>query len=398
MRTPGYPMFVGLLVGVFGLPLGAVYVLQALADTATTLLVAGVGWGMGGRKAGIGSAFVQALNPFSAVFAAQIMSESVVTLVMMGAVYLLFYLTLPSPPFSAKAWVAVGLLLGFATLVRPVFALIPAAFAVALFHRSRWREQLRIWILAAAGFGAVVGPWVGRNWAVARTGRADDSFQVLASFAFPIYRNLMTPGLIHWYKSFEEPFIWDRLPEAPAMAKYFLPGEKERTDELFAGMRAADLVVTPELDAAFERLARERIAAHPFRTQVIPAPSRAARLWITPRLSAFGVESARLPGFVGRLILLVTVAFNGTLALFGFVTGFALWRSTAARLLLVVPVYLTVIHSIIMWGNQSRYVVPAFPEIAILATLGGLALVAHIRRRGWRGQQQSRKSARAELV
>jgi 4-amino-4-deoxy-L-arabinose transferase-like glycosyltransferase len=397
MRTPVYPMLVGLLVEPFGLPLAAVYVFQALADTLTVLFVAAVGWGIGGRRAGIGSAFIHALNPFSAVFAAQVMSESVATLALMGGVYLIIHLYPRNGHASMAAWIALGFLFGFATLVRPVFAPIPGVFAVVMFSRTRWREQLRGWVVAAAGFAIVIGPWVARNWVVSRDGAADDSFRVLASSTVPRYRALTTPGLVRWYQSFEEPFIWDRLREVPAVARYLLPGEKERTEELFVGVRAVNLVISPELDAGFGHLADERIAAHPFRTRVLPPVSRAARLWITPRLSPFGIESARLSGLLGTLAFFASIALNGSLALFAFVTGFVLWRSAAARLVMVVPVYLTAVHAFIMWGNQSRYVVPAFPEIAILAALGGLALVNHVRRvRSLK--PHNREASRAEVA
>jgi len=374
-RTPGYPVLLGLLLGVFKLPLAVVYVLQALFDTGTTLLVAALGWAMGGRRIAVAAALVHALNPFSAVFAGEIMTESLITLALTSAVYLLWRIWTREKPAGPRVWLAFGALLGLLVLIRPVLAPVGGVFALSLFDPARWRAQLRAWTLAFVGLGLVLAPWVARNWVVSRDGGADDSFQPLGSFSSPFYRRLMSPGLMRWYATFEEPFVWDRPREAPIVAKYFLPGEKERVEKLFEGIRAADVMVTPELDVGFAALAHERIAAHPFRTVVLPPLTRMARLWITPRLSSFGIESARLEGVKGKLLFLGATAYNALFALVGFGTGFLLVRRrVGARLLLAVPVFLTLIHPFLMWGNQSRYSVPGFPFLAVLVACGGFAI------------------------
>jgi 4-amino-4-deoxy-L-arabinose transferase-like glycosyltransferase len=393
-RTPGYPIVLGLLVGVLKLPLGAVYVLQAVLDTVTTLLVAAIAWGAAGRRAGILAASVHGLNPFAAVFAGQIMTESVATLTLIAAVYVLWGLCQPARSARSIAWIALGLLLGFATLVRPALAPLSGLLPLAVFERARWREQARGWLLAAGAFAVMVAPWVARNWVTTRDGAADDSFRVLGSFSSPFYRRIATPGLERWYQTFEEPFVWDRPREPPVVAKYFLPGEKERVERLFEGLRDAGVMVTPELDTEFNRLADERIAAHPFRTTIWPPLSRAGRLWVTPRLSSFGIESARLAGARGKLLFVAATGYNALLALFGFATGLVLARRVVGRLLLSVPFFLTALHAFVMWGNQSRYTVPGFPEMAILATLGVLFLLDRIRRR-WRSEPKADLAPRA---
>jgi hypothetical protein len=191
---------------------------------------------------------------------------------------------------------------------------------------------------------------------------------------------VLTPGVIRWYQSFEEPFVWDNPREAPVIAKYFLPGEGERVEGLFAEIRAADVLVTPEVDAKFDALANERIAAHPFRTTVLPPVSRAPRLWISPRLSSFGIASGRLSGMGGMLLFLVAAASNAVFAALAFGSGLVLVRQASVRLLLAVPLYLTAIHCFLMGGSQSRYVVPSFPHMAVLAALGAALLVARLRR------------------
>ena len=375
LRTPGYPLFVGVLLGLLKLPVAVLYVSQALLETFTTLLAAAIAWALGGRRAAAMAGWLYATNPFAAVFAGQIMTESLATFTLMCIVYLLWRCHGDEPPRRPLvSSIVLGLLLGFATLVRPVLTPLPAFLAVATFDRTAWREQLRRWTVAAGAFALVVGPWVARNWLVTRDNGADDSFRILGSTFSPFYRRIATPGVVHWYLSFEEPFLWDRPREAPVFARYFLPDEKQRVEELFEGIRLAGVEVTPELDAGFERLARERTAAHPFRTTLLPPLSRAVRLWITPRLSALGIEAARVPGRGGMLLLVAATGYNAALALAGFAMGILLLRKGPGRLLLIVPLYLTGIHSVIMFGCQSRYTMPALADIAVLSAVGALAV------------------------
>jgi hypothetical protein len=173
--------------------------------------------------------------------------------------------------------------------------------------------------------------------------------------------------------------VWDSPRRVPVIAKYFLPGEKERVDELFREFLAAGEVVTPEVDAKFDQLASERIAAHPFRTVILPPLSRIPRLWITPRLSSFGLESARLAGVRGKLLFVSATAFNAIFAILAFTTGLIFIRRPAVKVVLAVPVYLTLIHCFLMGGAQARYVVPAFPQEAVLAAWGTVLLLARLR-------------------
>jgi hypothetical protein len=352
---------------------------QATFGAATTLLVAAMGYAAGGRRVGVAAAFVHGLDPFDAAYAGQMLTESLTTLVLATAVYGLWWMVASDRDCRALAWVGLGSLLGLASLIRPVAALLPVALAIATLGSTRrrgsgaWREHARRWAWTGAGFAVLVAPWVLRNAIVSRDGGADGPFEVLAVRSMPYIARLTTPGVERWYGTFEEPFVWDREFEAPSRATYFLPGERERVERLFTQIRAENGAVTPEIDAAFERLAEERASAHPLRTTVVATLSRAARLWVTPRLSAFGVEAGRLSSAGAKALLVAAAAYNATLAGAALAAGIAFARKIGCRLLLAVPAYLTAVHAVIMWGRQSRYVVPGLCEVSVLAAWGGVA-------------------------
>jgi 4-amino-4-deoxy-L-arabinose transferase-like glycosyltransferase len=372
-RTPGYPVFVGVLTEAVGLTLGAVYAAQVLLDLWAIILVAILGWGTGGRPVALGAAWLLALNPFTAVFAGQIMTESLTAWLLAVLVWITWRMWLRGETTS-RHWVAIGLLLGVSAMVRPALAALPGGLALVLLTRFRWREWMWVMTLVALGWSAIIGPWAARNWFVTRDGGADSPFHVISYPLEPFYRPFLSPGFTRWYMSFEEPFIWDRPAEPPAVARYFLPGEKETTEELFRRIAAAGMTVSPDVDAEFKRLYLERRSAHPLRTVVLPPISRAVRLWVTARLSAFGLETVRLQGMSGQLMVLSAIAFNTLVALLGFGMALAWVRRPDVHLLALVPVYLTVAHSLIFLGNQSRYTAPALPEVSVLAALGGVTL------------------------
>jgi len=55
------------------------------------------------------------------------------------------------------------------------------------------------------------------------------------------------------------------------------------------------LTLTPEEDAAFAQLARERTARHPLRTYLWLPAARAAAIWFTPRIELLPVSGHVFP-------------------------------------------------------------------------------------------------------
>jgi 4-amino-4-deoxy-L-arabinose transferase-like glycosyltransferase len=393
MRTPVYPVLLGVMFAVLKLPLFFICILQALFDTVTTWIVATFGVELGGGRVGVAAAFVYALDPFAAAYAGQIMTESLATLLIVVALYLVWRLSEPGAPRRPIAWAAVGALSAITTLVRPAMGALPAAMAVAAFRPSEWRRQAVAWSTAAVTFCLVIAPWTARNLVVTRNGEADDSFRVVSSFLGPFDRRMMTHGMTEWFNSYEEPFAGENFYTAPSVARYLLPNERERVEALFRKIRdnlgeistverPGPAAVTKELDAEFAQLAHERRVSHPFRTIVLPPLTRVPRLWIVPRLSSLNMKPWRLAGAMGTLLIVGATAYNSIQVLLGLFGGIiAVARSIPARIVASAPLYLTVFHALYAFGNQSRYTVPGLPEVTVLAGLGFFVLLDRVRKR-----------------
>ncbi len=159
--------------------------------------------------------------------------------------------------------------------------------------------------------------------------------------------------------------------------------EEDQADENAPADQAPDQSVemTPEIDAGFAQIARERVAHHPFRYYVWLPLKRARTLW-------FDTHSQYYP-FEGELLPLEDLDYNNhqqywlplfaglTLiySLLGILGGYLLWQShdSNARLWVLLAALMVLIRVgffATLENPESRYVVEAFPFLAIL---GGMA-------------------------
>jgi hypothetical protein len=83
------------------------------------------------------------------------------------------------------------------------------------------------------------------------------------------------------------------LRDIPDMA-FDTPDERDRVAAILEPYND-DLTLSPEEDAAFAQLARERTARHPLRTYVWIPFRRAVRIWFTPRIELLPVAGHVFP-------------------------------------------------------------------------------------------------------
>jgi hypothetical protein len=139
-----------------------------------------------------------------------------------------------------------------------------------------------------------------------------------------------------------------------------------------------DLTLTPEEDAAFAQLARERTRRNPLRTYLWLPAARAATLWFTPRIELLPFSGKVFPlrqaweddpidQSVTAGLFLVNVAYIA-LAIWGAVR---VWRwSTNARPalgLLVVFIVARTLFLTTLETPEPRYVLVCFPALIALA-------------------------------
>jgi len=180
LRPPGYPFFIAAALRlVAGKPqalnwgywergLHAVYLAQAfvLAATAAVLYL----WQARflRRSVAVTAALAFGLNPYSVVLTGLLHYDVLHLFFLVSGGWALGSAFAATAPVRSWPWLRAGLVLGLATLVRPVTLLLPALVLLALWARrgSSRRSALRPAALFAAGLVIVVAPWTVRNYAV----------------------------------------------------------------------------------------------------------------------------------------------------------------------------------------------------------------------------------------
>ncbi len=278
-----------------------------------------------------------------------------------------------------------GLLTGLCTLFRPEAPLLLlGAWLVLGAILVAQRESLR-WVKTVALMAALCAvpllPWTIRNAVTLH------EFQPLAPRNSNLPGELVPYGFMSWEKTWlyrfrdvylvpwklnEEPIEVDEIPPRA----FDSTGEKERVAMILEQYNN-DLTLTPEEDAAFAKLARERTSRHPLRTYVWLPAARALTLWFSPRIELLPLSGTVFPlaqsweddpidQSVTAGLFLLNIFYVG-LALWGAVL---LWRrAPAARgaiALLATFVLLRTAFLTTLETPEPRYVLVCFPALLAL--------------------------------
>ena len=174
----------------------------------------------------------------------------------------------------------------------------------------------------------------------------------------------------------------------------------EGNDESESDQENGPVEMTPEIDAGFAQIARERIARHPFRFYVWLPIKRAGTMWLDTHSQYWPFDGRLLPledldyEHHQQFWLPLFAALVGIYTLTGLAGAFVLWLSgdlySRSWLLLV---FLTVVTRLAFFSTlenpEPRYVVEFFP---FLAALGGIAFA-----RIWKRSTPNRLLKRSPL-
>lgn len=157
----GFPLALAGAVCVLGGHFAAGVAFQIAIGVLICLIVSSLGERTFGRPAGRVAGLVMALYPTHVFYSTLLLTEPLVTLLLLAAAVAL----LRSLSGSSVAALAAGLLLGYASLTRPVFVLFPVVipFWYAYNGQSLRRAARRI-LLVVCGVALVTGPWMVRNY------------------------------------------------------------------------------------------------------------------------------------------------------------------------------------------------------------------------------------------
>jgi 4-amino-4-deoxy-L-arabinose transferase-like glycosyltransferase len=196
-----------------------------------------------------------------------------------------------------------GLIVGAGTLFRPEAPILLVAavivFGGVFFSRGDFQRWFSVCLAMALGCVMILSPWALRN------------MMTLGEPQFLAPKNSNLPGelvpygfmawektwlyrvrdcyLVPWRLNEEAIFVDDMPPRA-----FDSPEEKQRVAAILEQYNN-DLTLTPEEDAEFLQLARERTARHPLRTYLWLPAARAVTIWFTPRIELLPVSGHVFP-------------------------------------------------------------------------------------------------------
>lgn len=165
-HTPGYPYFLGGVIGIFGLEPAAIALVQHLLGVASAIFCYWIGRLIANRLVGLAAGLLAAANTTLVAYEQHILTEPLFVFLMLLSILLLVVAAGRGPGWL---FVAAGLVIGLAALTRPIgqTMLLAAPAALLLVYR-RLRPTVLASLLLAAGFFLGAGPWALRNTLVHR--------------------------------------------------------------------------------------------------------------------------------------------------------------------------------------------------------------------------------------
>jgi hypothetical protein len=412
LRMPGFPGFLAVIFAITR-RVGEdarlyVRLAQVVVDLVACLVTAGLAGLLGslrpdpksGRRAFVVTLWLAALCPFTANYTAVPMTE--VWAVFLTAAALLALVALIGAEWAGRAWfvrsqgiarnagpvfaLAGGLFIGMGTLFRPEtpLLLVVAWMVIGFFwlRKRRFGPCVRVLAWSAIGCALPLAPWAVRNAVTLH------EVQFLAPKNSNMPGEVVPYGFMAWEKTwifrlkdcYVVPWKLDgdviNLEDIPARA-FDTPEEKERVAALLEQYNN-DLTISPEEDAAFGQLARERTARHPLRTYVRLPVARAFTMWFTPRIEllpfsaqVFPVREAWREDPIDFSVSVGFFLLNVLYVVLGLWGSVRLWRDStvlgpAVALLLgyilVRTAFLTTLET-----PEPRYVLECFPAVLALA-------------------------------
>ena len=412
LRMPGYPAFLALIYAVTGRtgPDARFYVMlaQAVVDLCACLVTAGLAtllflmrpnsgnW----KRVFIVTLWLAALCPFTANYVAVPLTEVFAGFFTAAAFVSLIALIWDACGGRAAllrtAWtarhaesmfaLAGGFLIGMGTLFRPETPLLLAfawiLIAVIWLRKRQFLFCLQLVALSAIGCAVPLVPWAVRNAVTLH------ELQFLAPKNSNLPGELVPYGFMAWEKTWlfriKDCYLvpWKlngeeiNLDDLPRRA-FDTPEEKERTGAILEQYNE-DVTLTPEEDAVFGQLARERTARHPLRTYLWLPVARAFTIWFTPRIELLPYSGDVFPLKAAwendPIDQSVTAGFSLLNVLYLALAAWGAWRlwreNSALRLavtflvgyMLLRTAFLTTLET-----PEPRYVLECFPAVLALA-------------------------------
>jgi hypothetical protein len=412
LRVPGFPAFLAVIYAITR-HIGAdarfyVMLAQVAVDLAGCVVAAGLAALLGllrptparWKRAFVVTLWLAALCPFTANYTAVPMTEVCAVFFTAAALFMLvglirfasggtsgfFPSKWPAMHGEAICAVASGFLIGMGALFRPETPLLLTVawlvIGLAWLRKRRFRSYMRLVAFSAMGFALPIAPWALRNAVTLH------EVQILAPKNSNLPGELVPYGFMAWEKTwlfrlkdcYIVPWKLDgdviNLEDIPARA-FDTADEKDRVAALLEQYNN-DVTLSPEEDAAFGQLARERTARYPLRTYVRLPVARAFTMWFTPRIELLPFSAQVFPvreawredpidfsvsvGFCVLNVLYVALALWSSVRLWRESSVLRLAVALLLGYILLRTAFLTTLET-----PEPRYVLECFPAVLALA-------------------------------
>jgi 4-amino-4-deoxy-L-arabinose transferase-like glycosyltransferase len=402
IRVPGYPIFLAACFRLFGINnYSAVLYVQAAADLVTCWLASLTAGRLFGRRAVLPVLWIAVLCPFTANYAATVLTETLVLTFIALTFYSLVCWKQAGLGFNRWLWL-ISAALGCGILLRPEQGLLAAAVVPAMLWMALRTQEQRRRLMASAlpvALAAVcvllpLVPWTARNW------RTFYVIQPLAPGSANDPGEVVGFGFNHWYRSWAIEFAstaevaWpydDRrieLVDVPTRA--FAVGcmvQRDvsrvsqplyvRTAALFDAYNE-ETTASPAFDARFAELANERIQADPICYYVGLPVARVLNMMLRPRTEMMPIPLEWWRWSQHRAQTAFAAAYAalnfGYLALAG--VGLVAWRrrgwlgSREIAWAMAASIVLRCVTLLALDISEPRFTLEFFPVLFVLA--GGL--------------------------
>ena len=163
--TPGYPLALAAGFKVFGVHLVVAKVLNVLFAAVTVAATYGIGRAMFDRRVAVLGAVLLAVLPGHIYFQTLVYAETMFLMVVMLALLAVAVWTVRDRTPRWWQGLAIGFLIGAATMVRSEGILLAGAVPLVWLVTVRpWRRAGVVGAFAAAGIVIALMPWTARNW------------------------------------------------------------------------------------------------------------------------------------------------------------------------------------------------------------------------------------------
>ena len=297
IRLPGYPGFLAVIFAVAGIDhYNAVRFVQAAIDILTAFVVSDLARRSVSRRAGAVAFVLWCLFPFSANYAAAVLTE---TLAIFTTAVALWCATIALEKHAIKPWIGCGAAVGCGILLRPDGGILLICLGLYLFWRlirtRDWQYVIASGLVLSAVSLAPLVPWTIRNE------RTFHRFEPLVPQSATDPGEFVPVGFGRWMET------WAADYSALIDVGFKVEGEEVDPDELperargdaaeFARLRQLfeqynqTWKMTPAVDAGFAQIADEHTRRSPFMYHVGLPVLRVLDTWMRPRTEILPVDT-----------------------------------------------------------------------------------------------------------